>query len=420
MPRSSLLSDELVRQLVAVGQVDVLVGLPTFNHATTVGAIVRAVHVGLARHFPRERTVFINPDGGSGDGTPDLVRRAPLADEETRGSTTLRTTHRVSAPYHGLPGRSNGVRVVLAAADLLQAKAVVVLDPDVSNVEPGWIEALARPVWDGAHDAVLPIHPRHRADGPLLVQLVRPLLGAAYGRRLRSNLARSFSCSGALAARLLRQGPWDRDPARPAFDVWLVATLLAEQVRLAQAHLGPCVYAPRADTPGLPELFQHVVGAAFECLEAHADRWRGREGVEPVPALGEPRHAAGPPLAVDTAPLVERFRLGVRELVPLLGEILSPGTRSALEAVAASGDGAPDLGDALWAATVMEFAAAHHRRVMNAEHLTQALVPLYLGRTASFLAELARDGEFDLGARLAALDDAFAAARPRLVERWGA
>src|SRR6185295_12585087 len=34
--RSSLLSDELVRQLVAVGQVDIVVGLPTFNNASTV------------------------------------------------------------------------------------------------------------------------------------------------------------------------------------------------------------------------------------------------------------------------------------------------------------------------------------------------------------------------------------------------
>jgi hypothetical protein len=34
----SFLSDDLLRQLVAVGHVDVLVGIPTLNNATTVSA----------------------------------------------------------------------------------------------------------------------------------------------------------------------------------------------------------------------------------------------------------------------------------------------------------------------------------------------------------------------------------------------
>jgi hypothetical protein len=40
----SALSDELLRQLIAVGQVDILVGLPTLNNASTIIDVVRAVH----------------------------------------------------------------------------------------------------------------------------------------------------------------------------------------------------------------------------------------------------------------------------------------------------------------------------------------------------------------------------------------
>jgi len=66
----STLSDALLWQLIAVGQVDILVGLPTLNNADTIVEVVRAVHVCFTRDFPRLRTVMINSDGGSTDGTP--------------------------------------------------------------------------------------------------------------------------------------------------------------------------------------------------------------------------------------------------------------------------------------------------------------------------------------------------------------
>ena len=48
----SSLSDVLLRQLIAVGQVDILVGLPTLNNAATIEDVVRAVHLAFTRDFP--------------------------------------------------------------------------------------------------------------------------------------------------------------------------------------------------------------------------------------------------------------------------------------------------------------------------------------------------------------------------------
>ena len=118
MDQQSALSDALLRQLIAVGQVDVLVGLPTLNNAATVADVVRAVHVSFTRDFPRLRTVMINSDGGSTDGTPELIRSASLSEADTLiTSHSLRTIHRVVAPYHGLPGKHTLLRTVFAAAE---------------------------------------------------------------------------------------------------------------------------------------------------------------------------------------------------------------------------------------------------------------------------------------------------------------
>lgn len=420
MARTSILSDELVHQLVAVGQVDVLVGVPTFNNAATVGKLVTALHVGLARHFPRERTALVNPDGGSDDGTVDAVRNAPMADEELRASATLRTTHRASAVYPGLPGRAAGVRAVLAAADLLQARVVLLVDPDVTTLTPEWVGALARPAWKDEAEVVLPVHARHRFEGPLLAQLVRPLLGAAYGRRMGSNLAGAFACSGRFAARVAVNGPWDAEPSRAALDVWLVATALAEELRMAEVHLGPCAFAPRAGRAGLAELFEQVVGMAFTCLDRDAPAWLSRTEMHDVPVLGQPVAAPETDAVVDVGPMAERFRTGVRDLAPVLRDIVAAGTLARLQAAASSGEDVPRVPDPLWVTTVYEFAAAAHRAVMHREHLAQALVPIYLGRTASYFAEIATADEAAQHERLAALEREYALQRQFFVECWNA
>ena len=56
-----------------VGEVDILIGLPTHNNAKTVGPILQCSQAGLVTRFPRESAAIINADGGSRDGTPELV-----------------------------------------------------------------------------------------------------------------------------------------------------------------------------------------------------------------------------------------------------------------------------------------------------------------------------------------------------------
>ena len=46
------LSADVEARLKALGTVDLLVGIPSFNNARTIGHVVRAVAAGIARHFP--------------------------------------------------------------------------------------------------------------------------------------------------------------------------------------------------------------------------------------------------------------------------------------------------------------------------------------------------------------------------------
>jgi hypothetical protein len=404
---------------MAVGQVDVVVGLPTFNNAATVGRVVRAAHVGLSQTFPRSRTLLINSDGGSEDGTPDAVRGATLDESETLlAHHALRTVHRISAPYHGVPGKRLALRTLLTAADLLQAKAVAILDPDVVSVKPDWIAALLQPILREQYDFAAPVYARRGLEAPLVTQLVRPLFNAAFALRVQEPASPEFACSGRFVARSLRQDYWDADAARDTIDLWLLASALASDLQVCQAHLGSRTVGGQHARPSLPELFHQLVGGLFACLEAHAPYWTQRKEIADVATLGKPHPPAGDPPAFDPQPPAAAFADGVRDLQPVLATFLSSETLAGVVRCAETG-GVCLFPDPLWAATLCEFAAAYHGAPMRREHLVQALVPLYLGRLAT-IASLPANDDAAVQQQLEALGQELERSRPYLVDRWGA
>jgi hypothetical protein len=415
----SLLPDELLQQVIAVGHVDVLVGVPTLNNAETIGGVVRAVHQGFARYFARDRTVLVNSDGGSEDGTRDIVRHLSLDDAGTLTvSHGLRTVHRISTPYHGVPGKGGAIRQILAVADLLQARTIVVLDPEVTSITPEWIPALVSPVRSGAYDFVAPIYARHPADGPLISQLVRPLVRAAYGFRVAEPLAAEFACSARFAADAFAQDVWDTLLAQYGIDMWVTGFALSAPSRCCQAALGPRASRASSPRPSLPALFGQVVGSLFACLELQAEAWLSRSGSQPLPIVGPPGAAAVEGTALDGEHLLKQFGAHVRDLAPILDAILVPETHDALVETAGAGLSRRRFADDLWAATVYQFLAAYHQSVMRREHITQALFPLYLGRAGSFLLEHAGASAAAIEADLEALAGQFERSKPYLVERW--
>lgn len=95
MADENILTDDFIRQLINVGEVDILVGVPTHNDAKTVQSAIQAIQAGILRSFPRERAVIINADAGSTDGTPELVVELPSA---TSGADSTATRCERSTP----------------------------------------------------------------------------------------------------------------------------------------------------------------------------------------------------------------------------------------------------------------------------------------------------------------------------------
>ena len=83
------------------------------------------------------------------------------------------------------------------------------------------------------------------------------------------------------------------------------------------------------------------------------------------------------------------FAEGLKNLGEIWRAVLGAGDFGEIEPLGAAPDDRFRFTGALWARTVYDFALAHHRREIPSEHLLRAFLPLYLGRTASFVLEAA-------------------------------
>ncbi|MCP9456745.1 MAG: glycosyltransferase, partial [Nitrospira sp.] len=263
------LSPETEARLSDIGRTDLLVGIPSYNNADTIGHVVRAVSAGLAKYFPDQRAVLVNSDGGSSDGTTEVVARSIVDYGALLISDRQSRLQKIITPYHGIPGKGSAFRTIFEIARRLEAKACAVVDSDLRSITPEWIELLLRPVLEEHYDYVAPYYLRHKYDGTITNSIVYPLTRALYGQRIRQPIGGDFGFSGHLAEHYLDQHVWESDVARFGIDIWMTTEAIASGARVCQSFLGAKIHNPKDPSADLAAMLMQVLGALFALMEEH-------------------------------------------------------------------------------------------------------------------------------------------------------
>jgi glucosylglycerate synthase len=415
----SLLTDDFVRQLINVGEIDILVGLPTHNNAKTIGSVVAAIQGGLLQWFPRERAAIINADAGSRDGTPELVASAAIDDMQRRAlsRSALRTLHSISTQYGNSIAPGTALRSILAAAELLRARACAVISPESTNIKPEWLQALLRPIYAEDSELVLPTYARHKFDGLLITNLLYPMTRALYGLRIREPYASEFAFSGRLGSQFLAQTSWNDEGVRAGCEVRLTLAAIASGSRISQSFVGTKPHIERHAADLVPALRQ-TIGILFSSMEPNFSLWSGKTGSQAVPTTGAEQQFDLDPLRVNRKRLYDGFRTGVAELETVFQSILLPDTLAELQRLARQEEDDFHYPADLWVKTIYEFAAAHHRAIISRDHVIQALAPLFRGRAFTFLVENRDSSASDVESHVETLCLEFERQKPYLLEMW--
>ncbi len=418
LAEESFLTDDFLRQLINVGEVDILVGLPTHNNAKTIGPIVNTIQSGILRGFPRERAVIVNVDGGSRDGTPELVTGCSIDDARPASNLqTLRTLHSISTKYANSPASGVALRTILAAAELLRAKACVVLSPESTSIEPEWLSKLLRPIYDDGFDLVTPTYRRHRFEGLLITNLLYPMTRALYGLRIREAYSPEFGFSGRFGSQLLGQNVWNDGTDGAGVELRFTLAAIAGRYLICQSFLGEKDHAERSAADLVPALRQ-TVGTLFSALEADFPVWSDVAGSQSPPTTGADHEMLLEPLRINRKRLREMFSTGVAELQSVFQSILSPSTLAELQRIAPLGDDEFHYPAELWVRTVYEFAASYQKSVISRDHIVQALAPLFRGRAFTFLMENRNASADEVENNVEALCLEFERLKPYLLQLW--
>jgi hypothetical protein len=418
LAEETLLTDDFLRQLINVGEVDIVVGLPTHNNAKTIDPVIRAIQAGILKCFPRERVVIINADGGSHDGTPERVTGASIDDLWNASKVyALRTLHSISTQYARSPEPGTALRTILAAADLLRAKACVLVSPDSTTIEPDWLQRLARPVYNDNFDMVCPIYQRQKFEGVLMRNLLYPMTRAIYGQRIREPYASEFAISGRLATDFLANSTWNEDWGRIGAEICLTITAITGKYRVCQSFLGMKAQPDRSARDLLAAMRQ-TVGALFSSLDSNFPLWSTIASSQSVPTIGAQSEVMPEPVRVNRKQLREMFATGVAQLEPIFRSILSPSTLSDLQRISTLDVSDFNYPAEVWAKTVFEFAVSYHKSVISRDHIVQALVPLYRGRALTFLLENREGSGEDIERSVESLCGEFERLKPYLLEIW--
>jgi hypothetical protein len=440
-------------QIARLGRADIMVGIPSFKNAATIGYVVRAAQAGLVQYFPDLRPVLVNSDAGSPDGTqrvvidtepPDYIEQILLVRPTNRLA-------RVSLTYpeiDGVGGKGAALRTIFEIAAALEVQALVVVDSDLRSIVPEWIELLSGPILKGGYDYVAPLYARYKYDGTITNTVTYPLTRALYGHRIRQPIGGDFGVSGDLVQHYLALDDWTEDISKFGIDIWMTTSALTGGFAVCQARLGAKVHDPKDPGADLGPMFRQVVGTILRLAASHPDDWVGIHGSHDVPAYGFERIIDPPPLEVNTIRLLSEFHQGSLTLADTWRRMFAPdnldtvlvlakeagklvdAARTKLgiggdgsSAVATTGDMADALAafhfpDDVWAKLIYDLVLAARFEEPPIESLVAALVPVYFGRVGSFVIENRHVTTDQAEERVERQAREFELLKPYLVDRW--
>jgi hypothetical protein len=306
----------------------------------------------------------------------------------------------------------------LAAAELLHAKACVVLSPESVNIQPEWLSRLLGPVYRDGFDLVAPTYRRHKFEGILITNLVYPMTRALYGIRIREPYSAEFSFSARLGCQFLEQNNWNDGTDGAGVELRLTLAAITGKYRVCQSFLGEKIHIERRGADLVPALRQ-TVGTLFFALEADFPIWSVIAESQAVPTTGADHEALlEPSLRINRKRLREMFVTGVAELESVFQAILSPATLAELQRIAHLEEEQFDYPAELWVKTAYEFAASFQKSVISRDHIIQALAPLFRGRAATFIKDNRNASSEEVEQNIEALCLEFERQKPYLLQIW--
>ncbi|UCG12968.1 MAG: glycosyltransferase [Deltaproteobacteria bacterium] len=393
-----------------VERADLVVGIPSHNEAKNIGHSTAQAAKGLLDHFGGRNSVIINCDNHSEDGTKEVF---------------LQTTSEVPKVYlstpPGIVGRGYNLKNLIAKAVELQAQAVIVVSGDLNGITPLWIKNLGEPIFAG-FGFVAPLYLQHKYEGAVGNSIVYPLTRALYGRRVRQPIGGDCAFAANLAETYLTHPTWNDTVAQCGVDIWMTTLAIYQGIPICQSFVG----RPKNhqnDGPFVPPepAFTHTVGTLLDLMMLFQDFWGRVKWSKPTAiygfGVGEVETPA--PIEVSEDELHQGFVQCFDRYQQLWETVLENNIYNKLGEIRELPMAHFSFPSELWARILFTYSVAYKKEVADRQELLKSLLPLFLGKTLSFVKKTERMSIQQAEEYIENECMIFEETKPYLLGKWG-
>jgi hypothetical protein len=401
--------DVIIENPEQVKKADFIVGIPSFMEADSISYPTKMASKGLCKFFPDKKSVIINVDNNSPDGTRTAF---------------LNTRTDVPKIYMSTPGeirgKGNNLRNLFEAVVELDAAGAVVVDADLKSITPQWIQYLGEPLFTG-FNYVTPIYIRHKYDGSITNHIAYPLLRTLFGLRVRQPIGGDFGFSRRLAQAFLSEKTWTDNVANFGIDIWMTTVAIARRFKVCQTFLGsPKSHRTKDPAKDLGPMFMQVVMTFFELTIDFEYFWKGTAESWPsnIFGFGLGAQEAPPPVSVNTDALYTSFTQGFDRYGEVWKVILPKEIFAEVKKTKKIPKGRFYYPSDLWAHILFNYAIAYRNNQISKEMIIESMIPFYHSRILSFVNKTVHMDIKECEEYFEKIVRIFEKEKPYLIERW--
>ncbi|UCC66773.1 MAG: glycosyltransferase [Deltaproteobacteria bacterium] len=393
-----------------IKRADIVVGIPSYNEALTISYPTIQASLGLLEFFGDKRSVIINCDNNSTDGTKEAFLNTP---------TEVPKVYICTPP--GVRGKGNNLMNLFTKVNELGAHACIIIDADVRSITPRWIRSLGEPLFMD-FGFVTPLYVRHKYDATITNNIAYPFIRSIYGRRVRQPIGGEFGVSEEMIPIYLERKVWDEEVSQFGIDIWMTTLAIAHNIPICQSFMGrPKIHRPKDPGAELGPMFRQVMGTIFGMMDPYEPYWRGVRWSKPTAVfgfgLGEVE--LPPAVEIDRGVLYERLSNGIAQFQRVWERVLAPEVFGKLMEVAEMRREHLDFPTQLWTRILFDYAISYQSFQGERETLLNSLIPLYFGKVYSFVQRTERMSIQEVEEYIEDQCMVFEETRPYLDKRWG-
>lgn len=350
-----------------IKKADIIIGIPSYNEAKTIGFVIEQSALGLKKYFPDKSSVIINLDHESPDGT-----KQAFFDAKSDIPRIYISTGR------DIKGKGRNFYNLFSISQKLKAKTIIVFDADLRSIRPNWVRKMAEPIFDG-FDFITPYYMRCKTDATITNHLVYPLIYGLLCWDVRQPIGGDFAFSDKMVNYWLNQ-EWPETAYKFGIDIFMSLGAFLSDMKVAQVNLGTKVH--NLSNPKLGSMFFQVSETFFKIIADNLDKIKNINEINNIPILNGKKL----PILANANPDEELFRSifweNLDEHWELIKNVIKEPIKKRFIKDIENKDIVINL--KIWNKIVYDFLDAYCKQNYDRSELIQALGCLYFGRIVSF------------------------------------